>query len=84
MVAFTNEEISFRAQEFLSLTSKVQKLYSYFTDFNAQKEEEKKDDLLPECFDWLFCDGEIPQAMQKTRSSVKNRDTKILNLKVDL
>jgi hypothetical protein len=53
------------ATDFLKLTSKIRKLYSYFTDFKdvQPQEEEKKEDTPPESFDWLFCNfnGDIPQ-----------------------
>jgi hypothetical protein len=49
-------------------------------------EEEKKEDILPESFDWLFCNfnGDIPQQFQVQLSAVKNRDTKLLNIEVDI
>jgi hypothetical protein len=76
------------ATDFLKLTSKIRKLYSYFTDFTSvqPQEEEKKEDTQSESFDWLFCNfnGDIPQQLQVQLSSVKNRDTKLLNIEVDI
>jgi hypothetical protein len=76
------------ATDFLKLTSKIRKLYSYFTDFTSvqPQEEEKKEDTQAESFDWLFCNfnGDIPQQLQVQLSSVKNRDTKLLNIEVDI
>ena len=83
---FTSDQLHLGATEFLKLSSKTRKLYSYFTDFTSvqPQEEEKKEYPQPECFDWLFCNQneDIPQQFQK--SSVKNRDTKLLNIKVDI
>jgi alpha-L-arabinofuranosidase len=50
------------------------------------QEEEKKEDTQPESFDWLFCNlnGDINHQLQVQLSYVKNRDTKLLNIEVDI
>jgi hypothetical protein len=70
------------------LTYEIRKLFSNFTDFKdvQPQEKEKKEDIQPERFDWLFCNFNvnIAQQLQVKLSSVKNIDTKLLKTEVEI
>jgi hypothetical protein len=72
-----NEERTQTASEFLEMTSKVKKIFSYFSDFTKTLSEEAKEDHSTECFDWLFCMKDAPtpkKKKDKSYDSVMNQE----------